>query len=79
MRNTKRDVVLHFVIGLVIAACAVLQFLFKFNFKDFAHFMTFGPHFAVLGLVFAIVAGVVLVLGCCGVYVLSTEKKNDAR
>lgn len=79
MRNTKRDVVLHFIIGLIAAALAVVQFLFQFNFKDMAHFMKFGPHFAVVGLVFAIVAGVVLVLGCCGIYVLGTEKKNDAR
>ncbi|MBQ3899029.1 MAG: hypothetical protein II741_04205 [Lachnospiraceae bacterium] len=75
MRNTLRDVIIHFVIGAILCVVALFLFLFKFNFKAFPAFMAFGPHFSVLGLVAAIVAVVLLVLAACGTFVYGREKK----
>ena len=75
MRNTLRDVIIHFVIGAILCVVAIFLFLFKFNFKNVAALMTFGPHFSVLGLVAAIVSVVLLVLAACGAYVYNKEKR----
>ncbi|MBR1862094.1 MAG: hypothetical protein IJ796_09615 [Lachnospiraceae bacterium] len=79
MRNTKKDVILHFIIGAIVVCLSVFLFLVKFNFKDLNRFVTFGGHFSVLGLVAAIVGGVFLVLAIFGTSVYSIEKKNDGR
>ncbi|MCR4618199.1 MAG: hypothetical protein K5669_08455 [Lachnospiraceae bacterium] len=76
MRNTKRDVAIHFIIGAVLAVIALILFFFKFNFKDLVHFITRQAHFSLGGLIFAVLSGVFLMLGIFGAYVYSVEKKT---
>lgn len=91
MRNTIRDVVIHFIIGAICLVVGLPNFFFKINFAVLTDakakaglttqalmkkvFVT-GPHFSVVGFVLTFAAVVFLILGLTGVGVAISEKKN---